>query len=127
VSNWVGVLIALSILTLAAALGLPALLEGGSPVGRYQLVRGSSGTVYRIDTTNGDTWVSVGGTDWHLIGEEDEGESDQPAQVSVSAAHRLAPDRPQRHLLITQATVFDPKARSRCHRQVRYARPGAAS
>lgn len=91
-SNWVGVLIALAILTLAAALGLPTLVEGGSPVGRYQLVQGSSGTVYRIDTTSGDTWVSVGGTDWHLIGEEDEGESDQPAQVSVSA-HRRAPDR----------------------------------
>ncbi len=81
-SNWVGVLIALAILTLAAVIAVPAFVEGGAPVGRYQLLQGSSGTVYRIDTTTGDTWVSVGGTDWHLIGEEDEG-TDQPAQVSA--------------------------------------------
>ncbi|HBZ68491.1 MAG TPA: hypothetical protein DEP35_01535 [Deltaproteobacteria bacterium] len=91
-SNWVGVLIALAIFTLAAALGLPTLVEGGSPVGRYQLLQGSAATVYRIDTASGDTWVSVGGTDWHLIGEEDEGGSDQPAQVSSPARHQ-APDR----------------------------------
>jgi len=90
VSNWVGILIALAILALAAALALPALEEGGAPVGRYQLVQGSSGTVYRIDTTSGDTWVSVGGADWHLIGEEDEGGSDERAQVSASA-HRRPP------------------------------------
>ena len=91
-SNWVGVLIALAILTLAAAIGVPALTEGAAPVGRYQLVQGSSGTIYRVDTTTGDTWVSSGGSDWHLIGEEDEGEPDQPAQVSVRA-HRSSPDR----------------------------------
>jgi hypothetical protein len=91
VSNWVGVLIALSILTLAAVIGVPALMEGGAPVGRYQLVQGSSSTVYRIDTTSGDVWVSVGGGDWHLIEEEDEG-SDEPAQVSARV-HRHAPDR----------------------------------
>jgi hypothetical protein len=90
VSNWVGVLIALAILVLAAALAVPVLVEGGGPVARYQLVQGSSSTVYRIDTTTGDVWVSVGGADWHLIGEEDdEGGSDQPAQVSASAQDRL--------------------------------------
>ena len=92
-SNWVGVLIALSILILAAVIGVPALLEGGSPVGRYQLVQGSSTTVYRIDTTSGDVWVSVGGGDWHLIEEEDEGGADEPAQVSARVhqhiRHRL--------------------------------------
>jgi len=92
VSNWVGVLIALAILALAAVIGVPALMEGGAPVSRYQLVQGSSGTVYRIDTTSGDTWVSVGGADWHLIGEEDEGGTDQPAQVSA-AAHQRGPGR----------------------------------
>ena len=91
-SNWVGVLIALAVLTLAAVIGVPSLMEGGAPVGRYQLVQGSSGTVYRIDTTSGDTWVSVGGADWHLIEEEDEGGSDQPAQVSAPTYPR-APDR----------------------------------
>jgi len=92
VSNWVGILIALAILALAAALAVPVLVEGGGSVGRYQLVQASSSTVYRIDTATGDVWVSVGGADWHLIGEEDdEGGSDQPAQVSTSHPH--APDR----------------------------------
>jgi hypothetical protein len=86
VSNWVGVLIALAILVLAAALVVPTLIEGGEPVARYQLLQGSSGSVYRIDTSTGDTWLSVGGADWHLIGEEDDdGGSDEPAQVSTHA------------------------------------------
>lgn len=88
-SNWVGVLIALAVLALAAALAVPVLVQGGGPVGRYQLVQGSASTVYRVDTTTGDTWESVGGADWHLIGEEDdEGGTDQPAQISAPAHRR---------------------------------------
>jgi len=63
-SNTVGVLVALSVLALAAAVGVFALEKSPQP-GRYALAVGptssSGGWMFRVDTVTGDVWWTVSG------------------------------------------------------------------
>jgi hypothetical protein len=98
-SKTVGIALAIAILALAAAVALPE-LSGGETVGTYQMVAAGGGSMYRMDTTTGDAWISVDGGDWELIGEADDqsapGATARPAHairgthgVRAVGAHRL--------------------------------------
>ena len=96
-SKTVGIALAVAILALAAAVALPVLTGSGDEVGSYRLMSAGSGSMYRIDTTTGDTWISVDGGDWEWIDEPDEDPTNEttavrghPARGARGRAHAVA-------------------------------------